>query len=114
MARPVTGRKDSRGFHTAIGGSSTPSGCGGIRGAGSRGGAGPLSATPWLPSVNPPGSVRPEFDFGPFVLLIHEFRARCVATRSGLDWFRDGIPWVAQTAAQPRAEGRNPLGIGSG
>jgi hypothetical protein len=23
---------------------------------GSRGGAGPVSATPWLPSVNPPGS----------------------------------------------------------
>jgi hypothetical protein len=34
MARPVTGRKDSRGFHTAIGGSSTLSGCGGIHGAG--------------------------------------------------------------------------------
>jgi hypothetical protein len=38
---------------------------------------------------------------------------RCGATRSGFDWFCDGIPWVAQTAAQPRAEGRNPLGIGT-
>jgi hypothetical protein len=30
-------------------------GAGDLRG-GSRGGAGPVSATPWLPSVNPPGS----------------------------------------------------------
>jgi hypothetical protein len=37
-------------------GSGTASGVRGICGVGSRGGAGPVSATPWQPSVNPPGS----------------------------------------------------------